>query len=1042
MKKHLLFKKKLRPSMLLFFSFALTAISTTSFSQKILEGKAANNQIHGASMIRMVDNRTAPDFIRLSNSSQFNAVESISWMKTNLGLQENESLEPKRTETDELGFQHMVYQHLYSGIPVEYSEYRTHIQNNKVLSLNGQIYTGIQLTITPTISIETAIANAKNYIGATTYRWESASEEANLKLRSNDPLATYAPQPILVIAPMNGNYDSPDFRLCYKMDIYATAPLSRSWVYVDANTGEVVWKTDRIHDTDTPGTAQTVYSGTKPIITDSFSGTFRLRETGRGNGIETYDMNEGTDYGNAVDFTDADNSWGITTPVFDQYAQDAHYGAEKTYDYFFNIHNRNSIDNNGFKLINYVHYDQSYANAFWDGQEMTYGDGDGGTFDSPLTTIDIAGHEITHGLTENTANLVYDYESGALNESFSDIFGVTIDNFGNGTTGNALWRIGEQCTSNGNGIRLMSNPGAFGDPDTFEGTNWIAQGGADNGGVHTNSGVQNFWYYLMCSGGTGTNDNGDAYNLTAMPMADAADIAFRNLTVYLGANSTFADSRFYSIQSAIDLFGGCSPEVIKTTNAWHAVGVGGLFDTSISADFAAGATNICTAPATINFQNLSNNGSTYVWYFGDGQTSTDQAPSHTYASNGTYSVSLAIDGGACGTDSINTNNYITVALPDAPVTTDQSGCGTTSANLGALGSGDSYWYETPTGNTSVYIGSEFVTPPLSSTTTYYVEDRISNGGGSVGPVNNTFGTGGNHNNTSTQYIEFTAYQSITIETVRVFSGGSGNRTIQIWDNNGNQVDAVSVNIGSGNQVVPLNILLQPGSYRIGGTEMNLYRNNASASYPYSLAGLVDITGSSAGAAFYYYFYDWSVSSHCISERVPVTVTIDPVTADFSYTSAGTTANFTNNSVNGIAFSWSFGDGATSTDENPSHTYAAYGTYDVYLITDNGNCTDTTFMSVTVSDVGIQEFSANSVEISPNPFNSSVSIQIEGIDAGNHLSVVAINSLGQKVADIYNGKAQDSKQEIIWNANSSVGKGVYLIRISYDGKSIIRRVVKN
>jgi Zn-dependent metalloprotease len=1030
MKKHLL------------ISLALTAISTNSFAQKIIEGKAANDKIQGAAMIRMVDNRTAPDFIRLSSSSQLSSGESVSWMKTNLGLNENESLEPKRTENDELGFQHVIYQHFYSGVPVEYSEYRTHSQNNKVISLNGQIYTGIQLNITPNISIETAIANAKSYIGATTYRWESISEETHLKFRMNDSLATYAPQPTLVIVPMNGNYNSPDFRLCYKMDIYAIAPLSRSWVYVDANTGEIVWKTERIHDTDTPGTAQTAYSGTKPIITDSFSGTFRLRESGRGNGIETYDMNEGTEYGDAVDFTDADNNWGITTPAFDQYAQDAHYGAEQTYDYYFNVHNRNSLDNNGFKLVSYVHFDQDFANAFWDGQEMTYGDGDGGTFDSPLTTIDIAGHEITHGLTENTANLVYEYESGALNESFSDIFGVTIDNFGNGTTGNALWRIGEQCTSSGNGIRLMSNPSAFGDPDTFEGTNWVAQGGADNGGVHSNSGVQNFWYYLMCSGGTGTNDNGDTYNLTAMQMADAADIAYRNLTVYLGANSTFADSRFYSIQSAIDLFGGCSPEVIKTTNAWHAVGVGELFDATVSADFAAGATNICTAPATINFQNLSNNATTYTWYFGDGQTSTDQTPAHTYSANGTYSVSLAIDGGACGADSIHESNYITVALPDVPTTADQSGCGTTAFTLESTGIGDSYWYDSPNGNTAIFIGEEFETPPLPSTTIYYVEDRISNGGGSVGPANNTFGAGGNHNNTSTQYIEFTANQSITIETVRVFSGGSGNRTVQIWDNNGNLVESIPVNIGSGNQVVTLNVLLQPGSYRIGGTQMNLYRNNAGASFPYSLAGLVDITGSSAGSAFYYYFYDWSVSSHCISERVPVTVTIDPVLADFSYTSSGTTANFTNTSTNGVAFSWFFGDGGSSTDENPSHTYASYGTYEVTLVTDNGNCTDTTLMNVTVSDVGITEFSAASIGISPNPFNSSVSIQLEGLEAGNNLTVVAINSLGQKVADVYIGKAQDSEQEIIWNTNSSVGKGVYLLRISYDGKSIIRRVVKN
>jgi Zn-dependent metalloprotease len=131
---------------------------------------------------------------------------------------------------------------------------------------------------------------------------------------------------------------------------------------------------------------------------------------------------------------------------------------------------------------------------------MTYGDGNGTTF-TPLTAIDITAHEIAHGLTSNTSNLVYSNESGALNESFSDIFGVSVESFANNNTLN--WIIGEDATPNGNGIRNMSNPNAFADPDTYLGTNYYT-GTQDNGGVHTNSGVQNFWYYLLTVGGTGT----------------------------------------------------------------------------------------------------------------------------------------------------------------------------------------------------------------------------------------------------------------------------------------------------------------------------------------------------------------------------------------------------------------------------------------------------------------------------------------------------------------------------------------------------------
>jgi len=122
-------------------------------------------------------------------------------------------------------------------------------------------------------------------------------------------------------------------------------------------------------------------------------------------------------------------------------------------------------------------------------------------------------------------------------------------------------------------LRSMSNPKAYGDPDTYLGTNW-ATGTGDNGGVHTNSGVQNFWYYLLANGGSGTNDNGDSYNITPLGIFDAGAVAFRNNTVYLWSNSQYADARFYAIQSAIDLFGACSPEVVTTTDAWYAVGVG------------------------------------------------------------------------------------------------------------------------------------------------------------------------------------------------------------------------------------------------------------------------------------------------------------------------------------------------------------------------------------------------------------------------------------------------------------------------------------
>ncbi len=1026
--------KRILPLIIFIFS------SINVFSQKIVEGQQANQLINGASMIRYVEHRTAPDYIQLSKTMDLQFDRALPWVHDVLGLKSEESLALNRVEKDQLNMIHYMYQHTIGGIPVEGSGYRLHTLNNRVVSMNGEFYKDIQISTSPVINSSAAIQSALNFVGADTYKWELPVEESFIKRTSNDPSATFAPQPELVIAAKNGNYKKPEFRLCWKMDIYAHQPMSRKWVYVDATSGEVIWDIDRICHVDAPGTATTVFSGSRPIVSDFTAGSYRLREAGRGNGVETYNLAEGTVYGNAVDFTDADNNWNNVNAQLDQYATDAHWGAEMTYDYYMNVHSRNSINGNGFALLSYVHYDVGYGNAFWDGSRMTYGDGGSGSFNEPLTTIDITGHEITHGLTTFTADLVYQDESGALNESFSDIFGVTIDNFARGTTGTPLWRMGEECTTSGNGIRLMSNPNAMGDPDTYTGTNWYT-GTADNGGVHTNSGVQNYWYYLMCQGGSGTNDLGNAFTVAAVGMADAADIAFRNLTVYLSDNSQYADSRFYAILSAQDLFGGCTPQVQATTNAWYAVGVGPAYVASVTADFSPSATSLCSAPASIQFTNMSNNGVTYTWYFGDGGNSTQTNPSHTYGANGTYNVSLAADGGLCGTDSIMYTALININIPASPSATDVTYCQNPSiATLNATGAGVLHWYATPVSTVPLFVGNPYITAPISTTTTFYVEDQIPNGVQNVGPATNAFGTGGNHNNTSTQYLEFTVNQPITLNSVFCYAGGAGNRNIELWDGVGTLINTYPTNIPAGNSTVTLNINLQPGNYRIGGTEMDLYRNNSGASYPYSLAGLVDITGSSAGGGFYYYFYDWEISSSCTSARTPVTVNIAGPSASFTYNSSGTVVTFTNTSANAIGYFWDFGGGNTSTLQNPSFDFGGVGTFPVTLIVNNNGCYDTLVTTVTITDAGMEDIDFIS-SVFPNPFSDYITLSMQLPASGNELTIEAYNTVGQKIQRIYHGVSVGGQFTYTWNTPANLAPGVYLIKVTYNGKQSVKQVVK-
>ncbi|MCB9234254.1 MAG: M4 family metallopeptidase [Bacteroidia bacterium] len=635
--------------------FVLTSASSL-FSQDVLKGSQANDLVPNAEEIWLSSRSAAPKHIRMRSGSEIPYQYFPKWIRHNLHMQAEDNLVLMKSERDELGLTHYRMQQTYQGVPVEGANYLAHARGSKVVSVNGEIYLPLSLSVSPALSEAQALQKALDHVGAQLYKWQVPGEEAALRYQEDDFSATYFPKGELVIVPDQGNYDQGNFKLAWKFDVYAHQPESREYIFVDAQNGNINWKINRIHTADVTGSAVTRYSGTQPMVADFTGSTYRLRESGRGLGIETYDLNKSTNFGSAVDFTDGNNVWNNVNADQDEVATDAHWGAEMTYDYLLNVHGRNSINGSGYKLLSYVHYSTNYNNASWDGQRMRYGDGNGTTF-TPLTAIDVAGHEIGHGLTTFSANLTYSYESGALNESFSDIQGTNVEKFGRPSNWN--WKIGEDMTPGGGGIRNMANPNQFSQPDTYLGNMWYT-GTGDNGGVHYNSGVQNFWFYLLSQGGSGTNDNSNSYSVTGQGTLKASKIAFRNLTVYLTPNSQYADARYYAIQAAIDLYGPCSPEVIATTNAWYAVGVGGPFSYAVNSDFTVDAANFCSIPATANFSNLSTNAGTYTWDFGDGNTSTVASPTHVYATWGTYTVSLIANGGACGNDTMLKVAYVHV----------------------------------------------------------------------------------------------------------------------------------------------------------------------------------------------------------------------------------------------------------------------------------------------------------------------------------------------------------------------------------------------
>ncbi|MDQ2769475.1 MAG: M4 family metallopeptidase, partial [Bacteroidota bacterium] len=486
----------------------------------------------------------------------------------------------RSAEADQLGMVHQKFGQFYQGIPVEHASYSIHSKGGVIESISGDFERITNLNTTPSLSDQAALSRALASVGARTYMWQTT--EANA--------ASFLPTGSLVIVRDHRVENGPQV-LAWKFNIYAAAPISRAYVYVNAHNGEVVLTDNIIKHAAATATFATAYSGTRNLADGTTSGGYFLQETTRGNGIQTFNCKKGNSYTAATNFIDADNNWTAAeynNANFDNVAGDAHLGAQCTYDYWKAIHGRNSYDNAGAAIKSYVHFDDTpgdgvgYENAYWDGTEMTYGDG--ASRFRPLTAMDVCGHEIGHAVCERTANLTYSNESGAMNEGLSDIWGASIEDYAVNTLGvisggpkaKSTWLIGEEIDKQQAALRSMSAPKTLGQPAYYKGTNWYT-GSADNGGVHTNSGVLNHWYYVLAAGESGTNEGGGSYSVTGVGLNAAAKITFRMESVYMTASSTYAQARTGAIQAATDLFGAGSAQVIATTNAWFSVGVGAAY---------------------------------------------------------------------------------------------------------------------------------------------------------------------------------------------------------------------------------------------------------------------------------------------------------------------------------------------------------------------------------------------------------------------------------------------------------------------------------
>jgi len=484
------------------------------------------------------------------------------------GIANAEEFAVQKVEIDELKMAHTRVRQTIGNIPVWEGEAIVHLKSDGGLSvITDKLKEGLAVNTEPNLSAEDALAIARGV----SYGAKILTEEPTIDLwiyrgETRDHLAYRVEMP--------------------RLD--GTEETAIPVVFVDAQTGEKIFEYNNLQTASAPS----LYSGTVTIDTSSAGGTFYMedltRKMGTFNMNNTGDTTTGTG-GTQSRYSGADDVWNASV---ENAGVDAHYGAAKTFDYYKNVHGRNGINgsggpgtttagaNSGVSLItSRVHFGSNYNNAFWNSNKMTYGDGNGTSF-SPLVTMDIAGHEMTHGVTQYSANLTYSNESGALNESMSDVFGAMVELYADGgvISGNT-WKIGEDAYTPGtagDALRYMDNPHAKSgggytaddDPDHYAER---YTGTLDSGGVHINSGIGNHAFYLAAAGGT---QHRSGVTVTGIGTDAAAKIWYRALTVYMTSGTNFAGARTATLNAATDLYGSSSAQYNTIATTWCAVGVG------------------------------------------------------------------------------------------------------------------------------------------------------------------------------------------------------------------------------------------------------------------------------------------------------------------------------------------------------------------------------------------------------------------------------------------------------------------------------------
>ena len=476
-------------------------------------------------------------------NNQKSKTQVINELCIQLNIEGNNLHSEYKRESD-YGFTHEKFSQTYNDIPIYGSSYIIHTQSNNAISSNGYLAANVNINTEPKLQQATAERIAKSEMPSAEY-FDDRIEPTQLVIIDE------------VFPQISENY-----KLAYKVEVYSADPLEKKIFFIDAMNGNIILDLPGLAHDATPATAQTKYYGAQQIITEKMpDGSYILQDLTRGDGITTLNY----------DFTNFHNNttnWDLTNVNQDEVALDAHYATEQFYDMMLQRHNWDGLDGNGKSMNPIIHIGEgaNIVNAFWDGNNAWFGDGD--CHRGPLTTLEVVAHEFMHGITDYTSDLIYAFESGAINESMSDIFGKALEYYID--PDHFRWTIGESFMQTDfiEPFRYMDDPNRKNMPAYYKGKYWT-----DGGGVHQHSAIGNLWFHLLVEGRSDTTELGESYNVTGIGMDKAIGIVWEIQSNYLTPTATYNDMYLSSIDATSAIYGEESPELNDVIQAWKAVGL-------------------------------------------------------------------------------------------------------------------------------------------------------------------------------------------------------------------------------------------------------------------------------------------------------------------------------------------------------------------------------------------------------------------------------------------------------------------------------------